>query len=311
MTEDMRVEEIKEKVRYYEDTASILLDEGIYDIAVDFFTLAGLYSLSIDERKNGEKYIEKALEICRTQGVTGHRELFAGIGVKLYGGKYEEAEADWEKIKSEYSEEEDQLIKKIIGQMREATKTVSAEAVSQSLTETMPKGEGEEASEWEYVPVQDEVHGETAQPAEGVSKQVGVTEASVSVEEQSMLKDVSVNVRNPYSRIHISEIAWRVGQNIDYVRQVLNNLIQSGRIPGRIEGDEYVQSGTTPPTFQMPHPASPPSPQPQSTGSPSFLEALREKDITAPTRPGYKRCGVCGEEIPGWAKVCPHCGARQ
>ncbi|MEM2047342.1 MAG: hypothetical protein QXZ06_05635, partial [Candidatus Jordarchaeales archaeon] len=57
-------EDAKKKAAYYEDTAKILLEEGIHDVAVDFYTLAGMYSLLAGD-EDGRKYIDKAVEICK------------------------------------------------------------------------------------------------------------------------------------------------------------------------------------------------------------------------------------------------------
>lgn len=286
-------EDAKRKVAYYEDTAKILLEEGIHDVAVDFYTLAGMYSLLAGD-ENGRKYIDRAVEICKKYGVSGHREVFANIGVRMFEGKYEGIEEDWSGIRGEYSEEEDQLIKELLERLKR--KTVEVEQVVV-----------QEAEEWEIAEseeVRSEVQG-SEQVAGGMPSEEGARVEEVKTEEERLELTV-IDPRKVYGRIKISEIAWRAGENTERVRQILSTLIQSGRIPGRIEGNEYIQEEGI--AYQTIQTTSKPQRADEKTG---FLSALKEKDVAAPTKPGYKRCGVCGEEIPEAFVVCTYCGARQ
>ncbi|MEM1657900.1 MAG: hypothetical protein QXK94_02575 [Candidatus Jordarchaeales archaeon] len=283
-----RSEEARKKVAYYEDTAKILVEEGIYDVAVDFYTLAGMYSL-LAEDKEGKKYVEKAIEICQKHGVSDHRRVFADIGLRMFEGRYEEVEEEWSKIKAEYTEEEDQLVRELL----EVLKATKVREESQETVEV----EGWEIVE-EEAPLQMEEEGVKREAVEVKSEEgVGVREStSITV----------IDSENVYGRMSISDIAWRVGESAERIRQVLSALIQSGRLPGKIEGDEYIQSeGVISQATQI-------TPKPRSVETKvTFFAALKEKDVKAPTRPGYKRCGVCGEEIPEYLMICSYCGARQ
>ncbi|MEM3663273.1 MAG: hypothetical protein QXW47_02195 [Candidatus Jordarchaeales archaeon] len=286
-------EDAKKKAAYYEDTAKILLEEGIHDVAVDFYTLAGMYSLLAGD-EDGRKYIEKAVEICKNYGVSGHREVFASIGVRIFEGKYEGIEEEWSEIRGEYSEEEDQLVRELLEKLKRRSVEVEQVVV-------------QEAEEWEIAEGgEGQFEGQSSEQAtEGILLGEGARVEEVKTEEERVEVAV-IDPRNVYGRIKISEIAWRAGENTERVRQVLSTLIQSGRIPGKIEGNEYIQDeGIICQTIQA---ISKPQRTNEKTG---FLSALKERDVAAPTKPGYKRCGVCGEEIPEAFMVCTYCGARQ
>lgn len=293
-------EEARRKVEYYEDTAKILLEEGIHDVAVDFYTLAGMYSLLAGDEE-GKRYVDKAIEICRNYGVSGHREVFANIGVQMFEGKHEGIEEEWNKIKGEYSEEEDQLVRELLERLRE--KAAKVEQVAAQVGEEWELIEGAGLQFESEGQVEQQIEEQVEQVAEGTFSEV---EEGVKVEEEAGLEIAVIDPKNVYGRIRISEIAWRIGENTERIRQVLSALIERGKIAGKIKGDEYVQDeGISYHTFQV---ASKPQ---QAAEKPAFLSALKEKDVTAPARPGYKRCGVCGEEIPEAFMVCNHCGAHQ
>ncbi|MEM3525974.1 MAG: hypothetical protein QXV37_01045, partial [Candidatus Jordarchaeaceae archaeon] len=112
--------------------------------------------------------------------------------------------------------------------------------------------------------------------------------------------------KNIYGRIKISDIAWRVNKTENDIIEVLSNLINRGRIPGYIQGDEYIQIQGEELTKLSPRI----TPSPQAETSHQFF-TVPEADVSAKTREGYKRCGVCGAEIPDWTKICPKCGAKQ
>lgn len=281
-----RNEEARKKVAYYEDTAKILVEEGIYDVAVDFYTLAGMYSLLAGDGE-GKKYVEKAIELCQKHGISDHRKVFADIGLWMFEGKYEEVEEEWNKIKSEYTEEEDQLVRELLEVLRAA----KAREEAQETVEGWEVVEEEAQLQMEGAGVEQEAMEVKVEEGAGVEEKVGIT---------------LIDSDNVYGRISISDIAWRVGETSERIRQVLSVLIQSGRIPGKIEGNVYIQNeGLVPQIVQIA-----PKPRPVEAKT-TFFTALKEKDVTAPTRPGYKRCGVCGEEIPEYLMICNCCGARQ
>jgi len=114
--------------------------------------------------------------------------------------------------------------------------------------------------------------------------------------------------KNIYGRIKISDLAWRVNKTDNELIEALSNLINQGRIPGYIQGDEYIQAPDealtmlSVPSYKTPA---------YATEKATQFFTTSEADISAKTREGYKRCGVCGSEIPEWTRICPKCGAKQ
>lgn len=288
-----RSEEARRKAEYYEDTAKVLLEEGIHDVAVDFYTLAGMYSLLAGD-KEGKKYIDKAVEICNNYDVSDHREIFANIGVQMFEGKYEGIEEKWNKIKGEYSEEEDQLIRELLERLKE--RIIEEHVVVQEVAEEWEVAVGEEG----------QLEGQSSEQVINEATlrgEVGAEEAKV---EEERVEVMVINPQNVYGKIKISEIAWRVGEDAERIKQILSKLIQGGRIGGRIEGNDYIRhESAIYHTFQVA------SKLQQIDEKSGFLSTLKERDVSAPTKPGYKRCGVCGEEIPEDSTICTYCGARQ
>ena len=410
-------DDVKRKIEYYAETANLLLEEEAYDIASDFFTLAGYYSLSIGDSASAASFTEKALESCKKGNVEDHHYIFALSLKELNSGNLEKAIEHWNQTKNKYTEDEIELVERVLNAQRAPTpleepeealesfleaaqekdeeaalevfEEIALESVQQTspseetpsetvtpywaVAEAQPAVEKEEIpqpettvqepeDEWQLVspteapqatqpkpqptpteeptpaaptettPPVAEAHPPsppvseptvpqippqpspkegleptpsvtpTPQPAPTVPTQPATTAGAPAIQ----FPPTRVAGKNIYGRIKISDIAWRIGKTDDEVVEILSNLINQGRIPGYIQGDEYIQSPGEELTL-----LSTRGPSSLRTEAPRRFFISSEADVTAETREGYKRCGVCGEEIPNWTKICPKCGAKQ
>ncbi|MHA1361045.1 MAG: hypothetical protein ACTSP1_00640 [Candidatus Freyarchaeota archaeon] len=410
-------DDVKRKIEYYAETANLLLEEEAYDIASDFFTLAGYYSLSIGDSASAASFTEKALESCKKGNVEDHHYIFALSLKELNSGNLEKAIEHWNQTKNKYTEDEIELVERVLNAQRaptpleepeealesfleaaqekdeEAALEVFEEIALESVQQTPPSEETpsetvtpywaeaeaqpavekeeipqpettvqEPEDEWQLVspteapqatqpepqpapteeptpaapiettPPAAEAHPPsppvseptvpqippqpspqegleptpsvtpTPQPTPTVPTQPATTAGAPAIQ----FPPTRVAGKNIYGRIKIRDIAWRIGKTDDEVVEILSNLINQGRIPGYIQGDEYIQSPGEELTL-----LSTPGPSSLRAETPSRFFISSEADVTAETREGYKRCGVCGEEIPNWTKICPRCGAKQ
>ncbi|MHA1578996.1 MAG: PCI domain-containing protein [Candidatus Freyarchaeota archaeon] len=400
-------DDVKRKIEYYAETANLLLEEEAYDIASDFFTLAGYYSLSMGDSASAASFTEKALESCKKGNVEDHHYIFALSLKELNSGNLEKAIEYWNQTKNKYTEDEIELVERVLNVQRAPTPLEEPEEALESFLEAAQEKDEEAALEVfeeialesaQQAPPSEETPPETvtpywaeaeAQPAvekeeipqpetavqepEDEGQLVSPTEAPQATQPEPQptptekptpaaqlettppvseptvpqippqpspqegleptpsvtstlqpaptvptqpaptagapaiqFPPTRVSGKNIYGRIKISDIAWRIGRTDDEVVKILSNLISQGRIPGYIQGDEYIQSPGEELTLLSTR--GPPSPQAEA---PSRFFISSEADVTAETREGYKRCGVCGEEIPNWTKICPKCGAKQ
>ncbi len=411
--------DVKRKIEYYSDTANLLLEEEAYDIASDFYTLAGFYSLFIGDSYSAKDFTEKALESCNIGNIEDHHYFFALSLQELISGNIDQAIQYWNNTKSRYTDDEIDLVEKVLSAQRgiipqesteealdtflEATQdtgerpsmdvfeeialetsqqesptidetpqeTVTpywAEKEPQPPIEVPPQPEKviqEPEEEWELVSEPSESPqitrpeiaptlekepeemistNETIQPAPDTlipsqpplrppippvttqprPQQVGVSTpeppvspqfAPPSTEPSAATKigvptvaapSTRVGGKHIYARIKISDMAWRVGRTDNELTEALSNLINQGKIPGYIQADEYIQT----PDGELTQLSTPSIPAPTAEASSQFFTTT-EADVKAETREGYKRCGVCGAEIPDWTKICPKCGAKQ
>ncbi|MHA1261209.1 MAG: hypothetical protein ACTSSA_03800 [Candidatus Freyarchaeota archaeon] len=410
-------DDVKRKIEYYAETANLLLEEEAYDIASDFFTLAGYYSLSIGDSASAASFTEKALESCKKGNVEDHHYIFALSLKELNSGNLEKAIEHWNQTKNKYTEDEIELVERVLNAQRaptpleepeealesfleaaqekdeEAALEVFEEIALESVQQTPPSEETpsetvtpywaeaeaqpavekeeipqpettvqEPEDEWQLVspteapqatqpepqpapteeptpaapiettPPAAEAHPPSPpvseptvpqippqpSPQEGLEPTPSVTPtpqptptvptrpATTAGAPAIQFPPTRVAGKNIYGRIKIRDIAWRIGKTDDEVVEILSNLINQGRIPGYIQGDEYIQSPGEELTL-----LSTPGPSSLRAETPSRFFISSEADVTAETREGYKRCGVCGEEIPNWTKICPRCGAKQ
>ncbi|MEM2146961.1 MAG: hypothetical protein QW279_16480 [Candidatus Jordarchaeaceae archaeon] len=415
-------DDVKRKIEYYTETANLLLGEEAYDIASDFFTLAGYYNLLAGNSTMAESFTEKALESCRKGKVQDHHYLFALSLKELNSSNFTKAMEYWNSAKSKYTDDEIELVEKVLNsykailpqenineeafdafleaaQQTDETPIDIFEKIALETTEQVPQTREEKpqetiinhraeqepipliekeappqpeptiqepSEEWQLVSpplespqitspeisptIREEPEtlnkSETIQPA--VSKipippQPSIKppippatpppspqkEASISTPKAAIftqpastyiaptatpkisapakpIPQPQIIGKNIYGRIKISDLAWRVNRTDNELIEVLSNLINQGRIPGYIQGDEYIQiqgEALTKLTPQL-------TPTP-TVETPSQFFTTSEADVSAKTREGYKRCGVCGAEIPEWTKICPKCGAKQ
>ncbi|MBS7280770.1 MAG: hypothetical protein KIH09_13200 [Candidatus Freyarchaeota archaeon] len=414
--------DVNRKIDYYSETANLLLEEEAYDIASDFFTLAGFYSLSIRDIDSAKNFSAKSLESCKKGKIQDHHYLFASSLKELCSGNLSKATDYWNKIKNKYTDDEVQLVEQILGGYQESipqekgeelldtflemthTKEEALpldvfEEIAQETTQATPPTseappeekftppwiEEEQTSpiekevtpapritgtepeeEWELVsqplepppmtqpekePVfmeETEVETQTppaptptakplippstplkpltppvtppppqkvplSTPAPAVAPKPAPLEpppATIKREPAPLAPPPATRVggKNIYGRIKIRDIAWRVGKSDEELRAVLSNLINQGKIAGYIQGDEYIQAPDEALTMlSVPSYKTPP----YATEKATQFFTTSEADISAQTREGYKRCGVCGSEIPEWTRICPKCGAKQ
>nr|MDO8079668.1 hypothetical protein [Candidatus Freyarchaeota archaeon] len=415
--------DVKRKIEYYAETANLLLGEEAYDIASDFFTLAGYYSLLTGDSASVAGFTEKALESCRKGKIQDHHYLFALSLKELSSTNFEKAVEYWNSTKSKYTEDEIELVEKVLSAHKEllpqektgeevldsfleATKgtrdrasidvfekialetagqetqtreerpqeTVTpywAESEPQPLIgkEVTPQPETtiqEPGEEWQLVSQPLESPPTTPPKIRPILKEepealVGKLKAMQSapktlippqpslkppippaIPPPSPQKEVSISTpkaaifpqpvpaytaptvtpkisapakptplpqiagKNIYGRIKISDMAWRVSRMDNELTEALSNLINQGKISGYIQGDEYIQ--TQGEVLTKLSTRGGPAPRAET---PSQFFTTSEADVSAKTREGYKRCGVCGAEIPDWTKICPKCGAKQ
>ncbi len=411
--------DVKRKIEYYSDTANLLLEEGAYDIASDFFTLAGFYSLFIGDSVSAKGFTDKALESCGRGNIEDHHYFFALSLRELSSGNIDQALEYWNSIKSKYTEDEIDLVEQVLSAHKEVLPQESTEdaldtflEVTQGTEERVSLDVFEEIALETYQeesPTIDEAPQETVTPywAEeepqppievpmqpettiqepeeewqlvsepSESPQITRSEIEPTLEEEpeemvdttetiQPAPDTSIPAQPPlrpqippvtpppsppeggistpeapitpqpvppstepsaapkmgiptttvpstraggkniYDRIKISDMAWRVGRTDNEITEALSNLINQGKIPGYIQADEYIQT----PDVDLTQLSTQSVPAPTAEASSQFF-TTSEADVAAETREGYKRCGVCGAEIPDWTKICPKCGAKQ
>lgn len=407
----------KRKIEYYADTANLLLEEEAYDIASDFYTLAGFYSLNLGDSASAKEFTAKALESCRKGNIQDHHYLFALSLQELSSSNIDKAVEYWNRTKSKYTEDEIELVEQILGAHREVLPQEGAEealdtfleatqdeeervsmeifeeiALETTQQKTQPVEEAsqetispywaeeetpavrekeypqpetpvqEPEEEWELVPEpsepthieQPEIEPVIKEEAEEIIRRpeplepaketfipsqippkpqimpaaprISPQEFELSkpqptitsqpppieggppapVKEAPITSAIKVSGKNLYDRIKISDIAWRVGRTEKEMVDALSNLINQGRIPGYIQAGEYIQN----PNVERTQLSTQIAPTPTAE-APSKFFTTSEADVTAATKEGYKRCGVCGVEIPDWTRICPKCGAKQ
>ncbi|WXG40407.1 MAG: hypothetical protein WED07_06270 [Candidatus Freyarchaeum deiterrae] len=415
--------EVKRKIEYYSETANLLLGEEAYDIASDFFVLAGYYSISNGDSASVAGFTEKALESCKKGKIKDHHYLFALSLKELTSGNFDKAVEYWNSTKNKYTEDEIQLVEQVLSSYKEllpqknteeetldtfleetqntedknsmdmfekialetagpepqTSKENSQETVSPhwAASEPQPLKERkvtpqpettiqEPSDEWQLVtqPLESPLitppktkpkleekpeplvaKPKTAQPALKISippqpplkpqtpqlappprpqKELRVSTPAAAIPPRPIptytepaltpkvsapakpIQQTQIVGKNLYSRIKLSDMAWRVCKADNELTDAISNLINQGKIPGYIQGDEYIQTPGGPliklSTRGSPAPCAEP---------PSQFFKTSEADVSAKTREGYKRCGVCGTELPEWTKICPKCGAKQ
>jgi tetratricopeptide (TPR) repeat protein len=425
--------DVKGKIEYYSETANLLLGEEAYDIASDFFTLAGYYSTSVGDSASARSFTEKAIESCRKGNIQDHHYLFALSLKELTSGNFDKAVEYWNSAKSKYTEDEVELVEQVLNAHKtllpqektdeetletflEETKNTedkpSMEAFEKIAFETseqepqtskvMPQKTAtpywtgsepqpliekratpqpettiqEPSEEWQLVsqPLEStqitppktkptlEEKPETlvakpkiTQPAPKTTispkpslklptppvapsvappsrprKEVSVSTPKAAISPAAIHREpiptytepavtpkigtpakpipqAQIAGKNIYGRIKISEMAWRVSKTDSDLTEALSNLINQGKIPGYIQGDEYIQT----PDEALTKLSTRGSGLAPSAEASSQFFTTSEADVSAKTREGYKRCGVCGTEIPNWTKICPKCGAKQ
>jgi hypothetical protein len=416
-------DDVKRKIEYYAETANLLLGEEAYDIASDFFTLAGYYTLLTGNSASAESFTERALESCRKGKIQDHHYLFALSLKELSSSNFAKAVEYWNSAKSKYTEDEIELVEKVLSvhkalpsqektgdealdsfletaqdtrdrppieifekialetaeQRPQTSEAIPQETVTPYWAESeptpqmvkevppQPKTTTQETSEeWQLVPqpleppqvtppkisptLKEETEAPTykskaTQPAPKIlippqpplkpptppasppiipQKEASIPTPKAAIPTQPVPTFTAPTVtpkisapakpslpsqivgKNIYGRIKISDMAWRVNRTDNDLIEALSNLINQGKIPGSIQGDEYVQTqGEALTKLTAPSMTAPP------VEAPSKFFTVPEADVSAKTREGYKRCGVCGAEIPDWTKICPKCGAKQ
>lgn len=414
--------DVKRKIEYYADTANLLLEEEAYDIASDFFTLAGFYSLSVGDSAQAKDFTDNALESCKKGNIEDHHYIFALSLKELSSGNINKAIEYWNKTKTKYTEDEIDLVEQVLGSHREAPPIESTEStealdnfleaahteerismdvfeeialettrqestiIDESPQETVTPYWAEEESqasiekevspqpettiqepeeEWQLVPQPSELPQKAQPKIEPIIKEepkemLGTPQTinpppkpfvppqsplrpqippvaprpspqervistpkvtippkplPLSTEPPAAMKmgaptkpapPTRVTGKNLYGRIRISDMAWRVGRTENELVEALSNLINRGKISGFVQAGEYIQTPDEAMTqLSTPGVTAPP------TEAPSQFFTSSEADVTAETKAGYKRCGVCGAEIQDWTKICPKCGAKQ
>lgn len=112
-------DDIKRKIEYYAETANLLLGEEAYDIASDFFTLAGYYHLLTGDSTLAENFTERALESCRKGKIQDHHYLFALSLKELNSSNFTKAIEYWNSAKSKYTDDEIELVEKVLNSYKE------------------------------------------------------------------------------------------------------------------------------------------------------------------------------------------------
>lgn len=415
--------DVKRKIEYYTETANLLLGEDAYDIASDFFTLAGYYNLLTGDSASAAGFTDKALESCKKGKIQDHHYLFALSLKELNNSNFAKAVEYWNSAKSKYTEDEIELVEKVLSSHKELPpqEKTGEEALDSFLEaaqdtrdrpsidifekialetagqrpqtiqdrpqetvtpywadseprpligkEVTPQPETtiqEPSEEWQLVsqPLEspqvtppkislkeeseplvkkpEAIHPPVSKipvpplpslkppipPATPPPPPSPQKEASISTPKAAIFTQplptytaptvtpkisapakpslsLQISGKNLYGRIKISDMAWRVNRTDNELTEALSNLINQGKIPGFIQGDEYVQTQGEALTKLSPSATAP------RVEAPSQFFTVPEADVSAKTREGYKRCGVCGAELPDLMKICPKCGAKQ
>ncbi|MHA1208645.1 MAG: hypothetical protein ACTSRF_05360 [Candidatus Freyarchaeota archaeon] len=140
-------DDVKRKIEYYAETANLLLEEEAYDIASDFFTLAGYYSLSIGDSASAASFTEKALESCKKGNVEDHHYIFALSLKELNSGNLEKAIEHWNQTKNKYTEDEIELVERVLNAQRAPTPLEEPEEALESFLEAAQEKDEEAALE--------------------------------------------------------------------------------------------------------------------------------------------------------------------